>query len=479
MNKTKLLIFTVIFITVLSVFFNSCKKDDDDDAPAENTTINGEEFTATKTSSQKNTDGGFTLQLSQNNTTIIISTNGTEAGKYEIVSKKKTAKEGKTATASINQNGTVTNASSGTVNITANGDSKISGDYEFTAGTINVSGGKFNDVAVAEGGAAVATKLELVSGDKQTATVGSELSSPIVVKVTDQNGSAFKDAKVTVTVTEGSVLGGGTTTDVTTDVDGQASVRWTLGTTVGEQKLTVKAFKADGTSPLTGSSFEVKATGDAATVITVTDIDGNTYKAVTIGTQVWMAENLKVTKYPNGDAIPLVEDNTAWGNLADDNSSDAYCYYNNNVNNEADTYGALYTYAAAIGDNWTKDKKDNQGICPDGWHLPSDAEWTKLTDYLGGTEIAGGKMKEKGTSHWKTPNIGATNESGFTALPGGYRFINNGYFDYQSVVSIFWSATEVDAASVLYRSINHYYSKVYLFSKTNKSFGLSVRCLQD
>ncbi|PID95338.1 MAG: hypothetical protein CSA95_00230 [Bacteroidetes bacterium] len=106
-------------------------------------------------------------------------------------------------------------------------------------------------------------------------------------------------------------------------------------------------------------------------------MDGNVYSTVVIGSQCWMQENLKVTHYPNGDAIPYTPDGAAWIALRSNNTDDAYCYYGNNVNSE---YGALYTYAAAIGDNWERDNAEGQGICPEGWHLPTDEEWTVLVD---------------------------------------------------------------------------------------------------
>ncbi|MDD3961213.1 MAG: fibrobacter succinogenes major paralogous domain-containing protein [Bacteroidales bacterium] len=155
------------------------------------------------------------------------------------------------------------------------------------------------------------------------------------------------------------------------------------------------------------------------------DQDGNTFLGVEIGNQCWMDRNLAVTKYPNGVSIPHVTDNTEWSALGNNDTDDAYCYYENTVNLE---YGALYTYAAAIAKNWANDKNEGQGICPDGWHLPTDAEWTTLTEYLGGPAEAGKKLKEEGTEHWKTPNTGATNESGFTALPGGSHGNANFYF---------------------------------------------------
>ena len=209
---------------------------------------------------------------------------------------------------------------------------------------------------------------------------------------------------------------------------------------------------------------------------TVTDYDGNEYPTITIGTQTWMAEDLKVTHYPNGDPIPNVTDNTVWANLSNNNTDDAYCFYNND--NTTD-YGALYTYAAAIGDDWTKDNTDGQGVCPDGWHLPTDAEWTTLTNYLGGESVAGGKMKEIGTTHWNSPNTGATNSSGFSALPGGNRYdagdgsfnslMNNGYW---------WSATEYNSIMVYYRLMDSHNTEVSHYG-SNKSNGMSVRCIKN
>lgn len=213
---------------------------------------------------------------------------------------------------------------------------------------------------------------------------------------------------------------------------------------------------------------------------TVTDADGNVYSTVQIGDQCWMAENLKVTKYPGGSSIPLVTDNTTWGNLADNSTDDAYCYYNNNASGEANTYGALYTWAAAMGDNAVSSSSNPsgvQGVCPTGWHLPSGAEWTELIDYLGGESVAGGKMKEAGTIHWNSPNTGADNSSGFSALPGGSRS-SNGTFTSFGYHDKWWSATEYDATTAWQRR-RYYVDANILSSNSNKSYGFSVRCLRD
>jgi uncharacterized protein (TIGR02145 family) len=196
---------------------------------------------------------------------------------------------------------------------------------------------------------------------------------------------------------------------------------------------------------------------------TVTDIDGNVYNTITIGTQVWMAENLKTTKYRNGNAIPNVTDNATWAAL----TTGAYCNYNNDANNVA-IYGRLYNWYAL---------SDSRNIAPIGWHVSTDAEWTTLTSYLGGETGAGGKLKETGTSHWASPNTGATNQTGFTALPGGARFYN-GPFDFFEYTGCWWTSTEGSTSSAW--GISMYYNDGNK-PRTNfpKYYGFSVRCVKD
>ena len=195
---------------------------------------------------------------------------------------------------------------------------------------------------------------------------------------------------------------------------------------------------------------------------TVKDIDCNVYKTATIGTQVWMAENLRTTKYNDGTAIPLVTDDKAWDAL----NTPACCWYKNDATSNKTTYGALYNWYT-VGTN---------KLCPKGWHVPTDAEWTTLTTYLGGESVAGGKLKETGTTHWESPNTGATNESGFKALSGGDREF--GVFSYIGYSGYWWSATGINATEARYRSMNYHNSNV----KRNsifKKIGYSVRCLRD
>jgi len=201
---------------------------------------------------------------------------------------------------------------------------------------------------------------------------------------------------------------------------------------------------------------------------TITDVDGNVYNTIAVGTQTWMAENLKTTKYNDNTAIPLVADTPAWAAL----STPGYSWYNNDEATYKKESGALYNWYAL-------DEASNGGknVCPAGWHIPTDAEWTTITDFLDGDREAGGKMKEKGTVHWISPNTGATNESGFTALPCGGRYYN-GTFSAMGSIGGWWSSTELLTASARGRYLYYNYSLIYRGSGSKRD-GFSVRCLKD
>jgi uncharacterized protein (TIGR02145 family) len=196
---------------------------------------------------------------------------------------------------------------------------------------------------------------------------------------------------------------------------------------------------------------------------TVTDIDGNVYKTVKICNQWWMAENLKVTKYQNGDSIPDVQDNSEWMNL----TTGAYCDYDLDSRNVS-TYGRLYNWYAV---------DDSRNIAPAGWHVPSDAEWQILVECLGDSTVAGGKMKESGTMHWINPNTGATNESGFLALPAGSRS-GTGLFGGKRYGAYYWCATPFSTYLAWHRSLENNYAGIYHFTYV-KIDGFSVRCVRD
>jgi uncharacterized protein (TIGR02145 family) len=195
---------------------------------------------------------------------------------------------------------------------------------------------------------------------------------------------------------------------------------------------------------------------------TVTDIDGNTYKTVKIGSQIWMAENLKVTHYRNGSPITEVTDSTAWVNLA----KGAYCWYNNDSLSYKNKYGALYNWYSIV---------DSRQLCPYGWHIPTDAgSWTTLTIFLGGDSVAGTKMKS--VNGWDA-NGNGSNESGFEGIPGGARS-NNGRFLGMGEFEPWWSATEYIDSHAWLHSLYSYNGNLDR-SPYNKHDGLAVRCVKN
>ncbi|MFC1619459.1 fibrobacter succinogenes major paralogous domain-containing protein [Candidatus Neomarinimicrobiota bacterium] len=201
---------------------------------------------------------------------------------------------------------------------------------------------------------------------------------------------------------------------------------------------------------------------------TVTDIDGNVYKTVRIGDQWWMAENLRVTHYRSGDEIPNRTDDAEW-----DQGSGGSCCYNNDHEN-AEVYGRLYNWFAVT---------DSRGIAPDGWHVPTDDEWQELVEYLGGESKAGGALKgtgtiESGDGLWRDANEGASNSSGFTALPGGYRY-NHGVFDGMGSYAYFWTASETSGGTAWHRYIYSRNTEVRRYDHGWKQGGYSVRCVKD
>jgi uncharacterized protein (TIGR02145 family) len=192
----------------------------------------------------------------------------------------------------------------------------------------------------------------------------------------------------------------------------------------------------------------------------MTDQDGNIYKTIRIGTQVWMAENLRTTKYNDGTSIPYVTDNNIWAAL----TTPAYCWYNNNES----SYGALYNWYTV-----------NTGkLAPSGWHVPSNAEWLTLVTYLGGASVAGGKLKETGFTHWHSPNTGADNSSGFTALPGSSRVGSDGSFNIPGEAGIWWCSLGYSDSEAWFFSLYHVYSFTNIFNYS-KCYGFSVRCVKD
>jgi uncharacterized protein (TIGR02145 family) len=196
----------------------------------------------------------------------------------------------------------------------------------------------------------------------------------------------------------------------------------------------------------------------------VYDIDSNAYHTVTIGSQAWLVENLRTTRYRNGDPVSLVTDSAGWAATA----SGAYCNYWNLEANAA-VYGRLYNGHAV---------SDPRNIAPAGWHVPTEEDWTTLTGFLGGELVAGGKLKESGFDHWAAPNTDATGLTGFTALPAGYRN-EAGWFGNMHFSAVFWSSTPCDASHTWYRYMYYNYGGMYKDFYHDVQHGFSVRCIYD
>lgn len=206
----------------------------------------------------------------------------------------------------------------------------------------------------------------------------------------------------------------------------------------------------------------------------IIDGDGNNYTSVTIGSQVWLKENLRTTKFIDGTTIPIVSDGAEWISLR----TSAMCWYNNNENNKT-LYGGMYNWYAV----------NTHKLCPDGWHVPSDNEWKQLEKYLGMTQTEaddiefrgtdeGGKLKEVGTTHWTAPNTGATNSTGFTALPGGYRSMIGGNFVSLGQEAYFWSSASKSDIEAWERGLRYDLSTIDRYGSP-KYDGFCVRCLKD
>ena len=256
-----------------------------------------------------------------------------------------------------------------------------------------------------------------------------------------------------------------TSNSKTTDGTGTGSFTSSItGLTAGTTYY-VRAYATNSAGTAYGSQVSF-ATTNSIVYGSVSDVDGNTYSTVTIGTQVWMAENLKTTKYNDNSVIPLVTNDAAWSDLYSKNTG--YCWYNNDAATYKGTYGALY--------NWYT--VDTGKLCPIGWHVPSDTEWTTLANYLG-QSVAGSKLKEAGTSHWASPNSGATNETGFTGLPGGMR-TDGGTFAEIGIQGYFWTSNGDTGYGVVTAwawilgsgsGAGH--------TNNRKVYGWSVRCLKN
>jgi uncharacterized protein (TIGR02145 family) len=238
--------------------------------------------------------------------------------------------------------------------------------------------------------------------------------------------------------------------------------------TAGTYNVTLTATNANGGNAKTKTAYiTVTQASTGCGTTTVTDIDGNVYNTVTIGTQCWMQQNLKTTHYNNGAAITEIEDSATWANIYNTGATTpAWCYYSGNAANNT-TYGKLYNWYVVT---------DPRGVCPTGYHVPTDTDLAVLSNYLGGDAVSGGHLKST-SGLWLAPNTGADNSSGFTALPAGCRNYFGNFGTLGSNGS-FWSSTPSDGNYAWSRYLGYYYSGCYSNS-FNKDYGFSVRCVGD
>ena len=290
-----------------------------------------------------------------------------------------------------------------------------------------------------------------------TTTIISSISQTSAVSggsITSDGGGAVTASGICWATTINPTINNFKTTDGTAT---GTFVSTLTGLTSGGTTYYVRAYATNSSGTAYGNQLTFNTN--------LADVDGNSYKTVTIGTQVWMAENLKTTKYNDGTAISNVTDNTAWST----NTTGAYCNYSNTLAN-SDIYGSLYNWYVAASTNSKK-------VCPIGWHVPTDAEWTTLTTYLGGGSVAGGKLKETTTIHWLSPNTGATNETGFTALPGGYRD-GSGSFGLIGIYGFWWSSSISGTTYAWYRYMINSNGSISGGDNPQHA-GSYVRCLKD
>ena len=333
----------------------------------------------------------------------------------------------------------------------------------------------------------IALLLTSCGGDSGTNSGGGNTTGPQVVSTFPANGATGVAVSAAIQATFSRDMDPSTITNTSFTVNNGVTgvvayssrvATLTPSTVLSNSTLytaTVSTAVKDEAGEAVAQTHSWSFTTAAASTNTVTDIDGNVYQTVTIGTQVWMKENLRVTHYRNGDPVPRVSDQTQWANTF----TGAYCEYNNSVP-DAITYGRLYNWSAV---------NDSRNIAPLGWHVATDQDWKTLEVFLGmsysdadmtggnrGTD-QGGKLKETGTAHWVSPNAGATNASGFTALPAGFRN-SSGSFSSLNYSGSFWTATLDANENPISRRVS--YNSTQVSRLADIAFvGYSVRCVKN
>jgi len=320
------------------------------------------------------------------------------------------------------------------------------------------------------------SKIELYSTDANISLTSGTINLTQALPTGDNSYTIVSPVgtkKVTLSVSSGCTLTSGSVTNAYMMIlPGNQAVTTSNMTIKITTTAGVTVVVKDGINFVRGKRYTIDLSNLTFSG-SVNDVDSHTYQTVTIGKQVWMATNLNTSKYNDGSSILNETNNTNWLNA----TTGAYCDYNNIASN-SNTYGKLYNWFAVDNNASTKVASNGgKNVCPSGWHIPSDAEWTTLTDYLGGLSKAGGKLKETGTTHWTTPNTGATNETGFTALPGGDRSYYDGSFYDMGNYGNWWSSKEIDATKAW--DIELYNNITPLIQNYIKQYGFSVRCVKD
>ncbi len=314
---------------------------------------------------------------------------------------------------------------------------------------------------------------------KAVNSAGTSYGNDLTFSTTKPPVSVSSPAK-SVSCATATLYGSVNANDLTTAVSFEYGLTTSYGSTINASPASISGNASTSvTASVTGLTqgslyhFRIKAVSSAGTsfgddltfntTLPLTDVEGNIYNVVVIGTQIWMAENLKTIHYNDGTAIPLITDVLDWSTA----TTPSYSWYNHDPSTFKNTYGALYNWYVI-----------NSGkLCPSGWHVPTNTEWTSLSDYLGGESIAGKKLKEPGSLHWISPTTQETNESGFTALPGGSRW-GSGVFGHMGIYGSWWSSTQTSSSDAWKRSMQDESNSLNTSSQI-KQLGFSVRCIKD
>jgi uncharacterized protein (TIGR02145 family) len=412
--------------------------------------------------------GALTAGVTTSGVSSSIPYTGGNGGTYNGQTVTSTGVTGLTATLTA---GTLATGA-GTITYTITGTPSAAGTASFT---LNIGGQTCMLSRIVNTGVITALNCSSAtnSGTITNGNVASAVSSSI--PYTGGNGGPYNDQTVnstgvtglTATLTAGTFAIGTGSLNYTINGTPSAAGTANFALTIGGQSCTLNWMVVGGTPATCGAT---NVHNPNLTYGSITDQDGNIYKTIVIGTQEWMAENLKASHYRNGDLIPVVTNAATWAGL----TSGASCWNNNDSATYNCPYGKLYNWYAAT---------DSRNVCPSGWHLPSDAEFTVLKDYLGGGPVAGGKMKSTGTQFWPSPNTDATNESGFSGLPSGSR-INAGVIINDFVFNPigfsdgrWWSSTDYSTESAFQIMVN--FSGNASIDGNPKTWGFSVGCVKD